>query len=410
MGRIVLLLGVLLGLAVLVLQNLMVVVPLVVLGQPLVALPLGVWMGMAIAVGGLGNGVLMLLARPVSRRRLTEPELRPARPGGGRGSSSRRQVVESLAEEIWEDEQVSSEPERSPEEEWTAVASDAGGKGRRSPGRGRIAAEPEEALEDVIGGWNEPNRSQPGWEYEPEWDEEEAWTQPGTGVRRRSPRERQSPPHQEPRPASPSPSSPPAEARPVLKDFEKPRRPMEGQQKGSVYSYRYGRGEGDGPVDRPMSPPDTASARVGPENQEMGAEGESAGSERSEPLITPPPRSPAPPISTPPPASGDPGDDQKRSPSTVGSEATPSRAAEGPSSSLPKERTPLNLPPESEAPQSKAPKPRRSVMDAEYRVLRPPNPDYDERSPLQNRETADDDWDQGDRQGDDDDWDDWEDW
>ena len=55
--RLVIVSGALGALAILVLQNLSVVLPLVILGQPVVALPVGVWMGIAIATGVLTNGL-----------------------------------------------------------------------------------------------------------------------------------------------------------------------------------------------------------------------------------------------------------------------------------------------------------------------------------------------------------------
>ena len=447
MGRLVLLLAALVGVLMVVGQNLSTVLPLVVLGQPLVALPLGVWMGGAIAIGVLGNGLLMLLGSGSQRSR-REPELRAARPGARRGSS-RRQVVESLAEEIWEEEPGASSRDGAasagPEDEWSVGgAGDAAAERGRSPRR-RVREEeaPEGELEEVSGGWSEPNRSRQGWDYEPEWDEDEAWVRPGTG--RRPPRSRQqSPVSSDPSPvtggAQPGESRPGASRRPEesgaerterteradrrdseptpqLKNFEKAGRPVEERQSGSVYSYRYredGDVEGDG-----------AGA---------GAEDARAGGRSTPPPAPPPPPPPAPPstsspapaprpIITPPPVDVPPKVSPRGSPADGGPSRPPITLGErkpgerpGGSESAKREnsrraadygeseeviaspsgrsqgrrgdRKPLNLPPESEAP----PQPKRqSVMDAEYRVLRPP----------------DDDWEDFGDEGDDGDWDDW---
>ncbi|MEM1426156.1 MAG: hypothetical protein AAGF75_06340 [Cyanobacteria bacterium P01_H01_bin.130] len=446
MGRLVLLLAALVGVLIVVFQNLSTVLPLVVLGQPLVALPLGVWIGGAIAIGVLGNGLLRVLGAGSQRSR-REPELRAARPGARRGSS-RRQVVESLAEEIWEEEPgapIRDGAEAAPagsEDEWSvggAGAEDAAAERGRSPRR-RVREEeaPEGELEEVIGGWSEPNRSRQGWDYEPEWDEDEAWVRPGTG--RRPPRSRQQPPVS-------SDSSPvaggdrvgesrPGESRrqegsraermeraerteradgrdsepaPQLKNFEKAGRPVEERQSGSVYSYRYredgsveeeGAGAEDaraGEASAPSPAPSSASPSAPP----------SAPSPAPRPIITPPP------VDMPPRASSADGG-PSRPPITLGERKPGEKAGgsesakrensrrapdygeseevlaspSGRSQSRRGDRKPLNLPPESEAPSQ--PK-RKSVMDAEYRVLRPP----------------DDDWeDFGDEEGDGD-WDDW---
>ena len=386
MGRWVLLVGVLIGLATLVLQNLAIALPLVVFGQSVMVLPLGVWMGLAIAIGALGNGLLVMLGQASPQRR-REPELRPVRPKT-RSGSSRRQMVESLAEEIWEDEE--DEPRREqrraqPDDEWSVGVED--GEERRSPRRRRPIKEPPEddALEDVIGGWEEPNRSQQGWNYEPEWDEEEAWVRPGTG--RRPTRSRQRPPSvtphpsldnpQEPAtrsPSEPRPQSPPA-APPPLKNFEKPGRPIQREQAGSVYSYRY-RDDID-ETDKIDEITDVETDVAGVPQAQQNPQSDPT----SQPLITPPPKA------TP-------------------SERTPERSPSNPPAPIRKPRTPLNLPPESEAAKATSKPQRRSVMDAEYRVLRPPDPDYDDRRSPQGR----DDWDESDndfgRTGEDD-WDDW---
>ncbi|MEM1426714.1 MAG: hypothetical protein AAGF75_09200 [Cyanobacteria bacterium P01_H01_bin.130] len=461
MGRVVLLLVGLLGVLIVVLQNLSVVLPLVVLGQPLVALPLGVWIGGAIALGVLGNGLLMLLGSGSQRSR-REPELRAARPGARRGTSSRRQVVESLAEEIWEEEsgvpgRESAEAAKAgDEDEWSVggAREDAPGAERgRSPRRVREEAADEGELEEVIGGWSEPNRSRQGWDYEPEWDEDEAWVRPGTG--RRPMRSRQKSPES---PVSPSPSSESEEGRykesrpeesvpdrtersdgrtarraddraagrdagrdsepaPQLKNFEKAGRPVQGQQSGSVYSYRY----------REDEDIEEGYAEEGDlEEGDAGTQGAGAGERSTPPPVASP--SPAPrPLITPPPVDMPPKASPRTSPNeppvddapprppislrdkTLGEKSEGSKsakrensrrtddraseeviAAPPPSRSQSRrgDRAPLNLPPESEAP----PQPRREpVMDAEYRVLRPP----------------DDDWEDFGDDRDDGDWDDW---
>ena len=402
MGRWGLLVGVLIGLATLVLQNLVIALPLVVFGQSVMVLPLGVWMGVAIAIGALGNFLLVMLGQAGAQGKRREPELRPARPKNRQGSA-RRQVVESLAEEIWEEDETPSSREQ-PEEEWSVGAGD--GQTRRSPNRRRpvegleeFEASPEdEALEDVIGGWEEPNRSQQGWDYEPEWDEEEAWVRPGTG--RRPTRSRPQPPSVTPRPSSgspqatstrspqspqspptPRPQSPPEEPPPPppLKNFEKPGRPIQREQAGSVYSYRY-RDDADEMANETVNTTKTTKTTeaTGPEKQQQQPP---QSAPTPQPLITPLP---------------------KESIKAPTSDAPPERSPSNPPTPARQPRTPLNLPPESEAPKPQ----RRSVMDAEYRVLRPPDPNYDDRRSPQGR----DDWDELDNDFDragEDDWDDW---
>ncbi|MEM6503310.1 MAG: hypothetical protein AAF685_15930 [Cyanobacteria bacterium P01_C01_bin.89] len=404
--RLVIVGGALGALAILVLQNLSVVLPLVILGQPVVALPVGVWMGIAIATGVLTNGLLVLIGSPVPQRR-REPELRPGR-SPGRRESSRRQTVESMAEEIWDEEGSASDGAAKEEDEWSVAAQTAdagGGSGRRSRRIPKSESAGDEELEEVIGGWNEPNRSRQGWDYEPEWDEDEAWTQPGTGVRRRPPRDRPRPKDRQsdnlpvngavesgaknavsnPIPAREGDNRGRAEAPPSeLRNFEK-QRPLRGEQTGSTYSYSY-RNRDDGSGDRA-----DGSADKGDQGKDNGANGgESEETSRPEPLITPPPAQPNssfnPPVSPAPPIRAINQDDDDE-PLTV-----PERSRPEISPRQRAQRPPLNLPPESEAP--KPSQPRKSVMDADYRVIRPADPDYDGRSP--------DDWDR--QEGD------WEDW
>ncbi|MGD1849489.1 MAG: hypothetical protein ACFCBU_02405, partial [Cyanophyceae cyanobacterium] len=128
MGRLVILLGAIAALAALVLQYLSVVLPLVVFGQPVVALPVGVWMGIAIATGVLANALLVLHGSPVPSSR-RDPELRPGRSPGRQGSS-RRQTVESMAEEIWDDGGAASGGAQAEDER--SVAGDAAESGSAS--------------------------------------------------------------------------------------------------------------------------------------------------------------------------------------------------------------------------------------------------------------------------------------
>ncbi|MEM9771004.1 MAG: hypothetical protein AAF889_05305 [Cyanobacteria bacterium P01_D01_bin.73] len=402
MGRLALVIGVVVGLLILVLQNLSVVLPLVVLGQPLIALPVGVWMAIAIILGVLANGLLALLGSSAPPRR-REPDLQPAR-SPSRRNSSRRQTVESMAEEIWE-EQPAPKVEDSPamvppasqdEDEWVAAGREASSTSegqRRSPGRIPRPQEQDDELEEVIGGWSEPNRSRQGWDYEPEWDEDEAWTQPGTGVRRRPPRDRQ--PSKKPAAANDSKnvangnvsesvdrSEPnvvrsqnlPKDQPPQLKNFEKQGRPTQGKQTGSVYSYSYRDGDG---------------GEVAPDGTRSVANGEET-SDRAQPLVTPPPK----PSTDNPPARAN----SRREDRDVRGDRTDEPILEIPPAQQRSRRSPLNLPPEPEAPQPS--QSRRSVMDADYRVIRPPDPDYEGRSPR-----GRDGWDEQDG-----DWEEWEDW
>ncbi|MCG9887079.1 MAG: hypothetical protein MH825_16230 [Cyanobacteria bacterium] len=356
-------------------QNWQMTVALVVLGQSTLALPVGLWMAMAIAAGLVTSLLLGLLLGVGGRSRDRLDWSAKEKPTYVRQRSARQRSVESLAEEVWETADppegkssrrsasaARSVPAADPESwdetayeeaEADAIAREWAGEPRkRQPRRRRPdPAATAAAFEEEMAGWTEPDRPAKGWsadrsaprDRDPDdldWDEEAL---PET------------PQPRSPRPA-PRPTPPPAP--PV----ERSQRPIRQDRQGSVYSYSYREGDG---------PDDTAGDEAPPRT-----------------LIPPPPRDSNPPQPQPPEAiAPEPPD-------------APPLLDEGPN---PEPLEPVRLPEPKRPPALDLPPPEtrsRSVMDADYRVLRPPADPAGDRP---NRRPAD-------RTANGEDWDDWDDW
>lgn len=355
-------------------QNWQMTVALVVLGQSTLALPVGLWMAMVIAAGLVTSLLLGLLLGVGGRSRDRLDWSAKEKPTYVRQRSARQRSVESLAEEVWEtaqppEEQPARPSRRSPSEPWDETAYEeaeadaiarewAGEPRKRQPRRRRSdPAATAAAFEEEMAGWTEPDRPAKGW----------------SGNRAGADRSRGQDPdledldwEEETPPAPPQPRSPrpaPRPTPPPAPPVERSQRPVRKDRQGSVYSYSYR--EGDGP------------------DETSGANGEE---EAPRTLIPPPPKEFR--DSPPPEDFGE----LKESAAPILDEGPNPEPLEPVRLPEPKRPPALDLPP----PETRS----RSVMDADYRVLRPPADPAGDRP---NRRPAD-------RTANGEDWDDWDDW
>lgn len=235
-----------LGMVLVALQNPAPLLPLVVLGQPVLVLPLGWWLAGAIGAGAVTMGLVGLLGRlgRSSRRPSVSPRAKPAdRPA----ASPRQRILETnLGDE-------SAPAAASAADEWEA-GDERSGRSKSSRWRWlSLEAEPRPSvnaadLEEELSDWSAPDRPQKGWSYDPEWDEwDNTATQPATG--RSAPVDRPRPANRvdrpfdrddspSDRPVRPVTPSPPA---PTAKPIEAPVQPTASDRQGTVYSIRYQR-------------------------------------------------------------------------------------------------------------------------------------------------------------------------
>lgn len=364
------------------LQNWQTTVALVVLGQSTLALPVGLWMAAAIAAGLVTSLLLGLLLGIGGRSRDRLDWSAPEKPTYVRQRSARQRSVESLADEVWE---TADPPEGKPSrrstpaarsvptadpESWDETAYEeaeadaiarewAGEPRKRQPRRRRPdPAATAAAFDEELEGWSEPDRPAKGWSAPDRSAPRDAGLDPDDlDWEENAP---ESPQPRSPRPA-PRPAPPPAP--PV----ERSQRPIRKNRQGSVYSYSYREGDG---------------------------EDDAAGVDDAPPrtLIPPPPKDLEPPS---PPEVDDP----------APAPPFPPILDEGPN---PEPLEPVRLPEPKRPPALDLPPPEtrsRSIMDADYRVLRPPaDPAAPESRPnRRDRGPAD-------GPGGGEDWDDWDDW
>jgi hypothetical protein len=248
-----------LSLVLVAIQNPTPVVPLVVLGQSVAALPLGWWLAGAIGAGAIAMGCVELLVQ-VGRRAPRPVVDRRAKPSAGPSTSPRQRVLDNSLTEAADEWSEADGPEdrrdSSGKKSWRSRLFSMEAEPRPSA----VAAD----LEEELSGWSAPDRSQKGWNHDPEWDEwEEAQAAAAANAaaanapRRSPPGER---PEQPTRPANrvdrpfdrsanplgdradqPRPSGSPAPPTPAAKPIEAPTRPAANQQQGTVYSIRYQR-------------------------------------------------------------------------------------------------------------------------------------------------------------------------
>lgn len=297
-------------------QNPQPIVPLVVLGQPMLALPLGWWLAGAIGSGAVTMGCIELLAQVGRRSTWPTPVIdRRAKPSTEPPSSPRQRVLDNSLHEAadeWSDaDGPDNQRDASGKKSWRSRLFSLEAEPRPSA----VAADLEQELAD----WSAPDRSQKGWNHDPEWDE---WEDPSANParaaapRRSPPVNRPERPERPERPANrvdrpfdrsadplgdrverPERSNPPARAdranppappaakpitkpiaKPIAKPIEAPTRPAENQQQGTVYSIRYQRAAetrdpepaetpraAARPADRPepdLPPPETRSRAI----------------------------------------------------------------------------------------------------------------------------------------------------
>lgn len=352
MARLLGLLLLVVGLLLVAAQNPLPLLPLVVLGRPMVVLPLGWWLASAVAAGAATMGLIGLLVQLGRPPRRPVIDRRPAPESEQSRSPRQRLINQPLGDEL--------------EDEWGSGESAAEGQTKGQPGnaswRSRLfslQAEPRPSataaeLEQELADWAVPDRPQKGWNHDPEWDE---WAETAPDSNRTQPsppRSNPSSPQDRPRSTNridrpfdpdPAPARPPtpqaAPPKPEPKPLEAPARPAATRREGTSYSIRYQRDEDD--------------------LEELAAEAPKVAEEPEKPAT--PPRPAAPP------------------------KADRAATAKGSESSRP----------ESSKPESELPPPAersRSVTDAEYRVLTPPAPQS--TAPQVNdwdRSAPDDDWD-----------------
>ena len=283
-------------------QNSAPLLPLVVLGQPVLVLPLGWWLAGAIGAGAVTMGVVGLLGRLGRSGRRGHPVPPSANRADRAAASPRQRILEtSLGDE--------SAPagSRAADDEWETE----GGESARSKSSRRwrwlsLEAEPRPSvnaadLEEELSGWSAPDRPQKGWSYDPEWDEWDGESAQPAAAARSAPVDRPRPANridrpfdladesQSDRPTAPPPAPAPPAPAPPAKPIEAPVQPTASDRQGTVYSIRYRRDAevvADAPAtDKPpapdLPPPETRSLAVTDADYRV--------------LIPPPPEDPAPP-------------------------------------------------------------------------------------------------------------------
>ena len=291
------------GLVLVALQNPTPLLPLVVLGQPVLVLPLGWWLAGAIGAGAVTMGIVGLLGRlgRSGRRVQTAPPSVNRRDRADQSVPSPRQRIleTSLGDE-------SSAKNPTDDDEWGS--GDEESARSKSPRRWQwlsLEAEPRPSvnaadLEEELSDWSAPDRPQKGWSYDPEWDEWDGESPQPAAPARSAPVDRPRPANRVDRPfdrpADPlgdRAATPPSTPTPAAKPIEAPVQPTASDRQGTVYSIRYQRdseaaadeAKTNPKIDEPpvpdLLPPETRSRAVTDADYRV--------------LIPPPPEDPTPP-------------------------------------------------------------------------------------------------------------------